>query len=79
MKKCIYILGAALAFCIVAPIAVGALEAATRYYTPVVSSAGDKIAYVKRHYRILASGGGLIPFMGGKPYRERVLSDRIQV
>jgi HEAT repeats len=78
-KKYIYILGTAFALCLVALVAVGSLEARTRYYTPVVSSAGDKIAYVKRHYRVWASGGGLIPFMGGKPYRERVLSDRIQL
>jgi len=79
MKKFINILGAALAFCMAAPVAVGTVEAATRYYAPVVSSAGDKIAYVERRSRVWASGGSIMPFMGGKPYRERVLSDRIQV
>ena len=46
-KKYIYVLGTAFALCLVALVAVGSLEARTRYYTPVVSSAGDKIAYVK--------------------------------
>ena len=79
MKKYICMLGAALVLSLAALAAAGPVGAATRYYTPVVSAAGDKIAYVKRDYRVWASGGGLIPFMGGKPYRERVLSDRIQV
>jgi len=78
MKKAICIL-VELAVCLTVLAAAGPAGAATRYYSPVVSAAGDKIAYVKRDYRVWASGGGLIPFMSGKPYRERVLSDLIQV
>jgi|GEM_PF-5563567 len=79
MKTNNYALGVALGLCLAVLVATGPTEAATRYYSPVVSAAGDKIAYVKRDYRVWASGGGLVPFMGGKPYQERVLSDRIQV
>jgi hypothetical protein len=79
MKNCMNILGVALAVCLIVLATAGPLVAATLYYTPVVSAAGDKIAYVKRDYRAWSSGGGIIPFMGGKPIKVRVLKDRILV
>jgi hypothetical protein len=69
----------ALAASLIILTAAGPLWAVTLYYAPVVSSAGDRVAYVKRTYRYWASGGSIIPFLGGKPTKVRVLSDRIQL
>ena len=78
-KKSMQILGVTLAVGLMVLAAAEPLGAATLHYAPVVSSAGDRIAYVKRHYRYWASVGSIIPFLGGKPDRVHVLSDRIQV
>lgn len=70
---------ASLAIIFISLVVSGTLHAATLHYAPVVISTGDRIAYFKREYRYSVSGGGIIPFMGGKPTRVKVKSDRIQL
>jgi len=41
----------------------GSLDAATVYYSPEVSSAGDQIDYIKHVRRCSVSGAGIISFM----------------
>ena len=79
MKNNIKIVWVTFIICLAALAAAGPAEAVTLHYTPVVSATGDQTAYVKRTYRYWASGGSIMPFLGGKPTKVRVLSDRIQV
>jgi hypothetical protein len=79
MKKGLLILGAVVLLCLGALVSYATLRAETLYYAPVVNSTGEKVAYVKRLLKYSASGGSIMPFLGGSPTKVRIKSDRIQL
>jgi hypothetical protein len=82
MKKGLLIFGAVVLLClgvVAAMVAYATQRAETLYYAPVVNSTGEKVAYVKRLLKYSASGGSIMPFIGGSPTKVRIKSDRIQL
>jgi hypothetical protein len=79
MKKGLLIFAGVGLISLVALIWIATLQTETLYYTPVINSTGEKVAYVKRQLKYSAWGGSCMPFFGGSPTKIRIHSDRTQV